>query len=296
MPHARHLLVTGFGWHEGRPQLRVRADAGRGKTLDWTFPGALRVGVGERRCTGYREGRQPKPCPDAATATGKQCPACMARDTFRPCMICDGFACPRLVPSAREACLQTHHLYLASFGGPEVKVGTASDPRKTARLVDQGPLYAVRVARGPGPRIKQLEHVASTQTTAVEGARRSRKLALLRGGMRTEEAAERVLSVLSDVRAVAGADYDDLFQLPEVVRMPTLARETREAVRGEPELPVEEGARIEVRVVGAVGHTALVEEPAGRFLLDLGELVGRLVDPDPPASTPRSRVQLGLFG
>ncbi|MEZ4318731.1 MAG: DUF2797 domain-containing protein [Myxococcota bacterium] len=288
-------LVQGYGWSEGRPVLRFRTREGHGRLVERVLGGPLRLGIGPRRCTGYREGRQAKPCPDRAEASGKQCPACMARDTFRPCMICDGFACPRLVPSARQACQQTHHLYLASFGGPEVKVGTASDPRRTARLVDQGPLYAVRVASGPGPRIKQLEHVASTKTQAVEGARRSRKLALLRAGTTRDEAAQRVLDVLSDVRAVAGADYDDLFHLPEVVRLPPLVDETRAKLRGEPELPVEEGARVDVHVLGAIGHVALVEEPAGRFLLDLGELVGRLVDPDPPQSQRRSQVQLGLF-
>ena len=288
-------LITGYGWRDGVPVLKWREREGRGRVREESVLGDLRLGIGAKRCTGYREGRQSMPCPDAATPTGKTCPACLMRDTFRPCLICDGFACPRLVPSVRESCRQTHHLYLASFGGEEVKVGTASDPRRTARLVEQGPLFAVRIASGPGPRIKQLEHVASTKTHAVEGARRSRKLALLRGNMRSEDARERVMAVFSDVRAVAGPDYDALFHVPEVVFMPPLARETRASLRGEPELPVEEGARLEGRVTGAVGHVAVIEEPAGRFLLDLGELAGRLVDPDPPRTVRRSTVQLGLF-
>jgi hypothetical protein len=234
-------------------------------------------------------------CPDRASPTGKVCSACQARDTFRPCMICDGFACPRLVPSARRSCQQTHHLYLASFGGPEVKVGTASDPRRIARLVEQAPLFAVRVAAGRGPLIKQLEYRASNATSAVEGMRRARKLALLRSEMGRDEAEERVLSVLTDLLQVAGQEYAELFHAPKVLELPKIARLTRAQVSSEPVIPVEEGRRLDVNVLGAVGHVALVTDATGRFLLDLGELVGRLVDPNPPDTMRRSQVQLGLF-
>lgn len=288
-------LVTGYGWRDGRPLLRWRGDSGRGKSVQMRLDGRLLLGIGARRCTGYKEGKQGKPCPNSASPSGRQCTACMARDTFRPCMICDGFACPPLVPSARQACHQIHHLYLASFGGEEVKVGTASDPRKTARLHDQGPLFALRVASGPGPRIKQLEHIASTRTTAVEGMRRSRKLALLRSRMPVEEAEQRVRAVLGDVRSVAAHEYADLFIEPFPIHPPPLARQTRAQIGSEPQLPVEEGSRIDVEVLGAVGHVALVRDEAGRFLLDLGALAGRLVDPEPPATVRRSEVQLGLF-
>lgn len=209
-------------------------------------------------------------------------------------MICTGFDCPRLVPAALESCLQTHHLYLASFGGQEVKVGTASHHRRTARPVDQGPLFVAIVASGPGPRIKQLESVTSHETEAVEGMRRARKLSLLRGNMSTKEAEDRVMQAFSAMRAAA-SDYTDLVHTPEPVAIPRLARETREMISAEAELPVEEGCRIEGNVTGAVGHVAVLEDPQARFVLDLGQLVGRLVDLDPPKSVRRSQVQLGLF-
>ena len=60
-------------------------------------------------------------------------------------------------------------------------------------------------------------------------------------------------------------------------------------------LPVDEGTLVDGRVVGAVGHVALIEEDVGRFLLDLGELSARLVDPEPDDALRRPRVQLGLF-
>jgi hypothetical protein len=298
-------LITGHGWQDGFPVLRSRLDRGRG--ADRTIAlhperEPLSLAVGARHCIGYREGRQRMACPhsaDLSDRSGKQCATCQQRDTFRPCLICDGFRCPKLVPSAYRSCTQTHHLYLASFGGPEVKVGTASHPRRDARLVDQGPLYAIRVARGEGPRIKQLEHIASTRTLAVEGMRRSRKLALLRGAVEDTDVQAAVLDVLSDLRSVCGAAYggvyDDLFVPPEVVVLPPFARETRAALAHESELPVEEGRRIEGRIVGAVGHVAVLEEPAGRVLLDLGDLVGRRVTLNPGPDVRRSSVQLGLF-
>ncbi|MCO4746914.1 MAG: DUF2797 domain-containing protein [Proteobacteria bacterium] len=191
--------------------------------------------------------------------------------------------------------MQTHHLYLASFGGSEVKVGTASDRRREARLIDQGPLFAIRVAAGTGPRIKQLEHVVSHQTAAVEGMRRSRKLALLRGVMTAEQAEERVMAAHAALIEVANPDYTDLLHDPDPLRLPRLARETRAELRAETELPIEQGCRLEGMVVGAVGHIAVLEDSEGRFVLDLGKLVGHLVDLDPPASSRRSQVQLGLF-
>ncbi len=302
---APERLVTGYGWEDGYPVLRSRLDQGRGpaRTLH-LHPDRepLSLAVGPRHCIGYRQGRQRMTCPDDADLTdrtGRQCFSCQQRDTFRPCLICDGFRCPKLVPSAYQSCTQDHHLYLASFGGPEVKVGTASHPRRQARLVDQGPLFAVRVAVGTGPRIKQLETIASTRTVAVEGMRRSRKMALLRGATGQSDVREAVLDVLTDLRSVCGSDYggqyDDLFVTPEVVTLPAFARQTREALQHESELPVEEGRRIEGRVVGAIGHVAVLEEPAGRVLVDLGDLVGRRVTLNPGPEVRRSTVQLGLF-
>ncbi|MBT3223020.1 MAG: hypothetical protein HN348_28430 [Proteobacteria bacterium] len=99
-------------------------------------------------------------------------------------------------------------------------MGTASDPRRIARLVEQAPLFAVRVAAGRGPLIKQLEYRASTSTSAVEGMRRARKLALLRSEMAREEAELRVMDVLADLLQVAGEDYAELFHAPKVLELP----------------------------------------------------------------------------
>ena len=288
-----HLI--GYGWRDGQPVLTWRRDPTRAPTQVREVLGPIRLGMGARRCTGFRQGRQPMPCPEQASSSQRQCLACQRRDGFRPCMICTGFDCPRLQPTVAASCRQTHHLYLASFGGPEVKVGTASDPRRTARLIDQGPLAAARIAAGPGPRIKQMEHTLSTRTDLVEGMRRSRKLSLLAGGMTESTARERVLSAIADARGLLMESYGDLLHAPDFVTLPPLALRTRERIRHQPALPIEEGVRLDGTITGAIGHVALFEDHDGSFLLDLGELAGRLVDPNPPREQRRSTVQLSLI-
>lgn len=287
------MLVVWTGWKEGRPWWTHVGDLGE---VHEPVPAELHLGVGPKDCVGFvRDGMRVR-CTSGDLPRGRQCPACTARDTFRPCMICTGFDCPSLTPDMTERCHGEHHLYLASFGDGVVKVGTASRGREHDRLVEQGPAVACRIARGPGPRIKQMEHLLSTRTEMVEAVRRSRKLALLASGGRPQEARGRVLDALGSARELLGADYDDLlFDEPDWFEAPTLAVSSRAKAGGRTALPVEEGALVDAELVGAVGPIALVDDRSGRFLLDLGSLVGRHLDPEPPARLRRTTVQLGLF-
>ncbi|MCA9569529.1 MAG: hypothetical protein KC656_16900, partial [Myxococcales bacterium] len=125
--------------------------------------------------------------------------------------------------------------------------------------------------------------------------RRSQKLTFLAAGGRVVEARQRVHDAMLEARGLLRHAYGDELHDVQWFDAPDLAARSRDLAAGRTELPVTEGALIDGRVVGAVGPIALVDDDAGRFLLDLGELVGRRVDPEPPARLRRPTVQLGLF-
>jgi len=189
-------------------------------------------------------------------------------------------------------CRQTHHLYLACFGGDFLKVGTASDGRRDQRIIEQGPLAAARVAAASGPVIKQME-ASLVRVGFTEAVPRSRKTALLRSSMRQAEAEARVREAAAELADQLPVALRGPLHSPHFVALPDLARRSR----GLPvnALPVHPGTVIEGEVAGAVGHILFVDDGDGRFALDLGDLVGRLVDFDPSGPKTRPQVQLGLF-
>lgn len=284
-------LVVRAGWTEGHPWIGLQ---GR-QSLQLLLGNELRLGIGPRRCIGFVEDGVAHACQTSQAPRGRQCGVCQQRDTFRPCMICDGFACPRLTPHMRARCDDVHHLYLASFGGPQVKVGTASRGREEARLVEQGPLAAVRIARGCGPRIKQMEHLLSTRTGLVEAVRRSQKLRLLSSGPDADRARDDVGAAVVVAHELLADDYAEELHPPEAFEEPALATRSRPLAVGRTVLPVQVGASVQGHVVGAVGPIALLDDDGARLLLDLGALVGHEVDLHPPDRLARPTVQLGLF-
>ncbi len=287
-------LVTGYTWVDGGVSLRVRAPP-EGEVVLRALSGRLSFRVlADRWCVGHSADGHFVPCPDRARLTGgTQCENCQADDDFRACLICDGFRCPRLSPPAESRCRQERHIYLACFGPGPLKVGTAVHHRRQQRIVEQGPLAAARVAHGDGRLIKQLEHLLA-QEGFTESMRRSKKLALLDGGMDVAAAESRIREAASKLHDQVPREYHPLLHPPEMVEQPPLAVASRALYRVN-QLPVEEDTVIEGVVVGAVGHVVFLEDEAGRFALDLGELKARLLEPDPQGPKRKPQVQLGLF-
>jgi hypothetical protein len=189
-------------------------------------------------------------------------------------------------------CRQDHHLYLACFGDATLKVGTASHPRRTQRVVEQGPLAAARVAQGEGPVIKQMERVLS-QGVFTETMRRSRKTALLAGSMSVEQAEQLVLDAAARLADELPGWMVSYLHAPELVEQPAFASASR-ALSVQP-LQLADDVVVDGVVVGAVGHVAFLDDGDGVFALDLGELKGRVLDWEPEGSGKRPVVQLGLF-
>ena len=288
---SERALVTGYGWRDGIPVLRVRLGQ---RTATWSLSGEVHLEVtAERRCPGFQGVEGPEPCPDSAVPDRRQCRACEQRDTFRPCMTCDGLRCPPLTPRMQRYCQDTHVLYLAHFGSPPIKVGTAVHRRRDQRLVEQGPLAAVRVAQGPGPSIKQMEACLVRQDGFVEAMRRTRKEQLLASGTSAEEARTALISLSGGLAARVPKDLVGLLHEPDPYHAPEMARRARGwSVQ---RLPVEPGTRIRGRLAGAIGHLAFLEDTEGRFAVDLGDLRTRMVIRNPSGEGRRPVVQLGMF-
>ncbi len=286
-------LVLGYGWTDERPFLRVR-DAFDEDSRIVELEGHFRAQVtGPRRCTGYFDGEVSHPCPGRRTVQrGTSCPSCQSLDAFRPCMTCDGTRCPRLSPPMRRYCRQDHHLYLACFGDATIKVGTASHPRRVRRIVEQGPLFAARVAQAEGPVIKQMERALS-QGPFTETMRRSRKTALLSGAMSAREAEALVLDAADRLTDELPAWMHPHLHPPDPVAQPDLAV----ASRGLTVQPLEQLDEVilDGDVVGAVGHVVFLDDGDGVFALDLGDLKGRMLDWEPDDGAKKPVVQLGLF-
>jgi hypothetical protein len=285
-------LVTGFTWIDGAVRLKAfRGDPARFDTRPLVGRVCFRILAG-RHCTGRFAG-DPVPCPDRALATrGTACDACAAADAFRPCMTCDGFRCPRLSPEMASYCRQTHHLYLACFGDTTIKVGTASNPRRDQRVIEQGPLAAARIARAGGPTVKQMEHLL-VEAGFSETMRRTRKTVLIAGSMTEPEARSLVLEAAAGLREALPSIYHRHLHAPELVAQPPLAVTSRALPLNE--LRVDDDRVVEGEVVGAVGHVLYVEDADGCFALDLGELKGRWIEWDPAGPRRRPVAQLGLF-
>jgi len=288
----RHL-VTGYTWSEGDALLYVR-QGGTGDSTPYVLEGRVCFRITqERRCVGFFGADGFERCPDARTlSSGSQCDGCVGRDRFRACMICDGSRCPSGPPDLRARCDAPHILYLACFGDDTIKVGTASLHRRRARIVEQGPLAAVRIAQADGPTIKQMERILS-QGEFVEVMRRAKKTELLGSRMTEEEALAQVLEAASRVPTIVPLAYRPYLHAPQIVDAPEFARASRgRSVR---ELPVQAGTVIEGSVVGAVGHVLFVEDETGCFALDLGALKARVLEFEPTGPKKRPVVQLGLF-
>lgn len=292
--HMTHVL--GYGWRSGRPFLKVAP------TRPGDSPHIIGVEkhlrfrrVAGQQCIGWRDSETggQHPCPNRERGAGIQCVQCSRREGWWACMTCDGFACPALAPAMERRCRQTTTLYLASFGTSDIKIGTASDRRRVARLVEQGPLVAGHVAEGPGPLIKQMEALA-VRMGFRERFRRSTKSKQY--GQETTEAEAMGWLEAGFTKFSQGLDSEYgpyLYDQLRPVELPALARSIR--FGGVPVLQLGPGDGVDGRVLGARGHLVLIHDGAGRLAIDLGSLKSGFIDLD-PKEAPRAPVrQLGLF-
>ncbi|MBY6362755.1 DUF2797 domain-containing protein [Rhodococcoides corynebacterioides] len=169
----RHV-VRGVQWPGPRLALtNVRT----GETTTRDVLGSLRYraidDAGIVWCIGRRDddGRATA-CPRGNRASsGVHCADCAAADPYRFVHIVhrQNF----LSKSLERVVLQPHWLYVATFAGGETKVGTAADPRKSARLLEQGALVGRYVARAVDGRVVRILEDAATDVAGLRQAVRA---------------------------------------------------------------------------------------------------------------------------
>ena len=109
------------------------------------------------RCIGYKNLNSCRQsicdAHNIVTENNRQCPSCCVKDVFKYCVMCKGIECHNHSELAHKYCNNEHYVYLAYFPGGKLKVGTAFYKRKTTRLLEQGALMALYIAKTPNGKI-----------------------------------------------------------------------------------------------------------------------------------------------
>lgn len=138
---------------------------------------AYEIPVEGRFCLGFhrvhgRDDRTWVECADQAPAErGYQCGRCFAQDDVR---FMHDIHRSGIAPAGLKRYLdQPHWLYVATFADGSSKVGTASHPRKRARLVEQGAVVAQYVAHAEDGRVIRILEDEVTRSIGLQQAVRS---------------------------------------------------------------------------------------------------------------------------
>lgn len=104
-----------------------------------------------------------KPCNNRVDENSSQCNNCKFMFEFYKCVRCHGNDCNVHNMISKEYCDSPHWVYMAYFPGNKIKVGTASMQRKESRLLEQGALYGMYIARTPNGKIaRQIEQIIAS--------------------------------------------------------------------------------------------------------------------------------------
>lgn len=286
---AGRFLCSGTSWDATGPGLALHTPDGRpqrlrlepGTELRYRIPDAA-DGAAPRFCLGSWQvndagGQSHTPCPGQATAErGYQCGPCFARDEVRG--MHNSHRSESIPETLRRYLDQPHWLYVATFADGSTKVGTAADPRKQLRLVEQGAVRASYVARAAnGLTVRVLEDTVTSVLGLPQAVRAGAKAAAL---VRPRAAAE--LDALNKEAAgsvrdlLAGTGIGGFSTVEERWEPPAQFAAVLDAAC-EP-YPCDPGSGEHGMVISAVlGPTALVRVDGEQtlFAADLSRLKGR---------------------
>ena len=97
-------------------------------------------------------------CDNFVEENQKQCSKCKYMFDFYKCVRCHGQKCYAENSNVLKYCNMPHYVYLAYFPNNKIKVGTASETKKYIRLLEQGALYSIFIAKTPNGKIaRQIE-------------------------------------------------------------------------------------------------------------------------------------------
>ena len=282
------FLCAGTAWDAAGPALKLYRPDGTSENVRLEPGTELRFEVlagagGETKfCLGSWQvddaGRQNHtPCPAQAPAErGYQCSTCFIRDEVRA--IHNSHRTGSVPPNLRRYLEQPHWLYVATFADGSTKIGTAADPRKQLRLVEQGAVRARYVARaGDGLIVRVLEDTATAVVGLPQAVRAGTKTAALCRPLPAgtldalnAEAAESVRAMLAETAVTGFRPVEETWEPP--AQFATVLETACELY------PCDPAAGGHGMVIDAVlGSTALVrvDGEQARFAADLSRLKGR---------------------
>ena len=111
--------------------------------------------LGHKQCVGYYNPLNGEyvGCTNEIEENQIQCNSCKYKYEFYKCVRCKGDKCIVKNEVSKKYCETPHYVYLAYFPNDKIKVGTASEPRKEVRLLEQGALDYIYIAHAPNGRI-----------------------------------------------------------------------------------------------------------------------------------------------
>lgn len=118
----------------------------------------------QKICNGYYDllKREYKKCNNLCE-NEKTCDECKKLSGFGNCLGCDGMSCKANNDIALKFCNQPHVIYIALFGNNKFKVGTAAEYRKYERILEQGAIASMFIAKTPTGKLARLiEHKIGT--------------------------------------------------------------------------------------------------------------------------------------
>lgn len=97
-------------------------------------------------------------CNNIIDDNSSQCNRCKYMFDFYKCVRCHGNDCYVKNEDVLKYCNTPHYVYLAYFSNEKIKVGTASEEKKYNRLLEQGAIFSIFIAKTPTGKIaRQIE-------------------------------------------------------------------------------------------------------------------------------------------
>lgn len=130
-------------------------------------------------------------------------------------MGCTGDSCKTNSDKAKKFCDEAHHVYLAYFANDKLKVGTAASYRRYERLLEQGALYSIFLAKVPNGRLaRKIESEISRLgvTTRVNASYKINNFVI---DKRPEEINKMLMNEYQTILRKVSQESKDFFIQPE---------------------------------------------------------------------------------
>lgn len=289
-------LVHGVFWPAAEdsangapPVLRLQAPDGtfRETALDDGSRLGFRLAAEGKSCLGHHRVHGPGHrdhvlCRNQSPSVrGHQCERCFVADDFR--LMHDFHRGGGVPPGLRSYLMQPHWLYVATFANGASKVGTASDLRKWQRLAEQGAVAASYIARAADGRVVRiLEDLVTRDGGLPQQVRSAAKAAALAAPAPAEQLTAHNTALADDARRLLSrADEDGFEVVTETWNRPQLAgRLCSGSARHTYPHGLAAGTHgFTVRSVCGSIVLAALDDSGLEFVLDLGRLKGRTIEP-----------------